>query len=186
MGKKGILLIDSMVKHELASSEYNTRRKQCEAGVRMISKYNPGVKSLRDVSLEELFEYENELGADVFKRCRYVIAENDRVIKACEDLENNRIESFGAKMYETHKGLRIDYEVTCPELDFLVDQTHSRNEVYGARMMGGGFGGCTVNLVELSEIPAFKKYITTAYVKKFDIKPEFYEVEIKDGVTEIL
>ena len=186
LGNKGILLIDTQVKHELASSEYNMRRKECEAGVKSISKINPEVKSLRDVSVELLLEFKGKLDPVVFKRCWYVVSENNRVLAACEDLANHKIDNFGIKMYATHEGLRDDYEVTCPELDFLVEQTLSRDDVYGSRMMGGGFGGCTINLIELNKVSLLKKEITEAYENKFGIKPLFYEVAIKDGASEIL
>jgi galactokinase len=186
LGATGILLIDTRVKHELASSEYNTRRKECEKGVRIIASDHQEIKSLRDVPLPLLQKYKEKLDPEVFKRCDYVVSENERVLKACEDLSDKKIKDFGAKMYETHRGLQKDYQVTCPELDFLVDLTVNREEVYGSRMMGGGFGGCTINLVEISGIADLKKEITSAYRDKFGIEPAFYEVAIKDGATEIL
>lgn len=184
--RKSILLIDTQVKHELASSEYNTRRKECEAGVKKMAQFHPEVKSLRDVSPGLMREFKGKIEPGVYKRCNYVVSENERVLKACEDLSNSKIEDFGSKMFETHMGLRYEYEVSCPELDFLVDQTMNREAVYGSRMMGGGFGGCTINLVDSDEIPKLKDDITRAYSNRFGIQPLFYEVAIKDGVTEIL
>jgi galactokinase len=186
LGTIGILLIDTKVKHELASSEYNTRRKECEKGVKRIAIDHPEIISLRDVPLPLLQQYRGKMDPEIFKRCHYVVTENERVLRACEDLSDKKIKDFGAKMYETHKGLQEDYQVTCPELDFLVDQTVNRDEVYGSRMMGGGFGGCTINLVEISGIADLKKEITSTYKDNFGIEPTFYEVEIKDGATEIL
>jgi galactokinase len=182
---KSILLIDTQVKHELASSEYNTRRKECETGVKEIAQYHSDVKSLRDVTPTLLKEFKGKMEPLIYKRCNYVVTENERVLKACEDLSNLKIDDFGRKMYETHLGLRDEYEVSCPELDFLVDQTVNHEGVYGARMMGGGFGGCTINIVESSELLKLKHEITDAYSNRFGIHPLYYEVSIKDGVTEI-
>jgi len=180
----GILLIDTKVKHSLASSEYNTRRKECEAGVEMYAKYDPSVKSLRDVSLNLHQNLVNEMDPIVYKRCDYVIREIRRVEEACEDLKAGRIESFGQKMYETHHGLSNDYQVSCAELDFLVDQTIQDDLVLGARMMGGGFGGCTINLVRENHIPELMEKIAKAYSVQFGIKPLFYKVKVGDGVRE--
>jgi galactokinase len=182
---KRILLIDTQVKHELAASEYNTRRKECETGVMEIAKYRPEVKSLRDVHLGLLQEYKGILAPVVFKRCKYVVNENERVLKACDDLQDQKIESFGEKMFETHQGLRNDYEVSCPELDFLVDLAADQPFILGARMMGGGFGGCTINLVEMNAIQQLKKHFSDSYLGQFGIRPLFYEVTVKEGVTEL-
>jgi len=184
--RTGILLIDTQIKHELASSEYNTRRKECESGIRIISENYPDIRSLRDVSPEILQEFKNTMNPVIFKRCFYVVHEIERVIAACDDLTNRKIADFGVKMYETHAGLSDDYEVSCPELDFLVNQTMERDDVLGARMMGGGFGGCTINLVNLENMSNFKETISQSYQTKFKKKPLFYEVAITDGVTEIM
>jgi galactokinase len=182
---KSLLLIDTRVKHELASSEYNTRRRECEAGVKEIAQYYPEIKSLRDVSVDLLQEFSGKMDKTIFSRCKYVVEENERVLKACMDLEGHRIIDFGQKMYETHQGLRYDYGVSCPELDFLVDFTMNREEVPGARMMGGGFGGCTINIVESEAVPDLRSEISAAFQIKFGITPLFYPVAVKDGVTEI-
>ncbi|MBR9998902.1 MAG: galactokinase [Cyclobacteriaceae bacterium] len=183
---RGILLIDTRVKHELATSAYNTRRKECEAGVYEITQYYPEIKNLRDVSPDLMYEFSGKMDPVIYRRCKYVVEENDRVLQACEDLENHRIEEFGTKMYETHQGLRYDYEVSCPELDFLVNLTLQKEEVLGARMMGGGFGGCTINIVELEAMHELKLEVMGAFAEKFGIEPFFYPVAVKDGVTEIL
>jgi galactokinase len=182
---KSILLIDTQVKHELASSEYNSRRKECESGVREIAKYRPEVKSLRDVNYQILQEFKGKLDPIVFKRCNYVVKENDRVLKACDDLQNLKIRDFGEKMYATHSGLQYEYEVSCPELDFLVELAASTSSILGARMMGGGFGGCTINLVDLNEIGDLEEQFSDAYFNRFGIQPLFYEVRIEEGVKEI-
>jgi len=181
----GILLIDTKVKHSLASSEYNTRRKECEAGVHLLSQLYPRVRSLRDVTLEMLEEEKSKFNPKVYKRCDYVVREIARVIAACDDLVAGRIEEFGKKMYETHEGLKTDYEVSCNELDFLVDLTKDDPDILGARMMGGGFGGCTINILKQGSIPAFKKVVSKAFQSKFDHPPLFYEVSINSGVRAI-
>ncbi|MEP7278581.1 MAG: galactokinase [Bacteroidota bacterium] len=160
-----ILLLDTNVKHSLGSSEYNVRRKQCETGVAWIQRHVPEVKSLRDASLEMIEKYilpEDEL---IYRRCRYVVEENNRLLAACKNLEEGNIPAFGKKMYETHEGLSRLYEVSCPELDFLVAHVRSNPVVWGARMMGGGFGGCTINLVQEEAIEELVAGATLAYKK---------------------
>src|SRR5262249_3268411 len=132
-----IVLLDTHVKHSLASSEYNTRRKQCEAGVKMVQAHHPEVRSLRDVTAGMLDEYVSG-DRTVYRRCRYVVEENARLQAGARDLEQGDIEAFGQKMYGSHEGLSKKYEVSCPELDFLVEKVKGRPGVIGARMMGGG------------------------------------------------
>ena len=178
----GILLVDTKVKHSLGTSEYNTRRQECELGVNIVSEENEQVKSLRDVSINMLESQRNKIDPVVYKRCDYVVGEIDRVQKACEDLVAGRIEDFGKKMYETHEGLSKDYEVSCEELDFLVDFTKSDPEILGSRMMGGGFGGCTINIIKEAAIASFKKRVSAAFHDRFGHPPLFYDVKIDDGV----
>ena len=177
-----ILLIDTMVKHSLASSAYNTRRQECEEGVQIISKFFPGIRSLRDVKPEMLDIQELKKQDNVYKRCHYVVHEIVRVNAACDDLNNGRIEDFGQKMYETHVGLSRDYLVSCDELDFLVEMAREHKSVVGARMMGGGFGGCTINLVKNDGLEELIADIRAGYHSKFGADPGFYEVKIMDGV----
>jgi galactokinase len=177
------LLIDTQVKHSLASSEYNIRRQECEEGVRLLSRDHNEIKSLRDVETGVLEEFKNYMNPVIYKRCAYVVHEINRVTKACMDLEKGDIRSFGEKMYETHTGLSEEYEVSCEELDFLVDQTRNEKAVIGARMMGGGFGGCTINLVEEGALDRIQESISAAYREKFDQAPLFYIVSINDGVS---
>lgn len=177
-----IVLCNSMVHHSLASSEYNTRRKQCEEGVGKLQKYAPGIKSLRDVTPELINEHKHALSEVVYRRCNYVISENARVIKACELLEQNDLEGFGALMYASHEGLSKDYEVSCSELDYLVMLAYKYGKVVGARMMGGGFGGCTINIVPTSQVHDFTRYIQEHYQKQFSQAPEVYITDIEDGV----
>ena len=181
----GILLVDTKVKHSLADSEYNTRREECETGVSIISKNNEQVRSLRDVTLEMLQNSKSVIDPVVYKRCDYVVKEIRRVTEACDDLNAGRIEAFGEKMYETHEGLKSDYAVSCEELDFLVDFTKDKDEVLGARMMGGGFGGCTINILKHDAIPSFKEEISQAFESKFDHPPLFYDVSIGNGVRKV-
>ena len=160
-----ILLLDTNVKHSLGSSEYNVRRKQCETGVAWIQRHSPGVKSLRDATLEMLDKYVLHDDILIYQRCKYVVEENNRLLAACKDLEQGNIPAFGARMYETHYGLSKLYEVSCPELDFLVAHVQDNPAVLGARMMGGGFGGCTINLVKEDAIDELVAETTVAYKK---------------------
>lgn len=178
-----IVLCNSMVHHSLASSEYNTRRKQCEAGVSRLKTFYPEIKNLRDVTLEMLETHRKDFKDPlVYQRCHYVVRENDRVLKAGGLLQQNDLEGFGKVMFATHEGLSRDYEVSCSELDELVKLAKQRPEVAGARMMGGGFGGCTINVVKADKTDAFAHFIIENYQKKFDKTPEIYVTRIEDGV----
>lgn len=179
--KHKLLLLNTRVSHSLASSEYNTRRKECEEAVRHINERYPEVTSLRDVNLARLTEFRNFLPEVLYKRAHYVASENDRVLKAVEAIRREDLNQFGLLMYESHKGLRDNYEVSCPELDFLVDLTTHYQPVKGARMMGGGFGGCTINLMEENAIDEFIGIASEAYEKEFDIKPEAIVVSPQQG-----
>ena len=177
----GILLCNTNVKHELASSEYNTRREECETGVRLLQQYDDQIKALRDVSLELLKEHQNEFEPIVYKRCEFVVKENLRVEKAFSALAKNDIKSLGLLMYKSHEGLRDDYDVSCKELDLLFDMAKKSEDVVGARMMGGGFGGCTINIVKKEKMNSFSEDIMREYYKITEIKPEIYTVNITDG-----
>ena len=144
----GIVLCDTKVKHALVDSEYNTRRKECEAGVSLHRKHYPTVSSLRDVTSDMLEKHRRDLPEIVYQRCSYVVAEIARVQEAYIDLERGDVRAFGERMFETHEGLSKCYGVSCRELDFLVEEARKFDGVIGARMMGGGFGGCTINLVK--------------------------------------
>jgi galactokinase len=150
-----IVLCETEAKRSLATSEYNVRRQQCDAGVGILRRHKPEIRSLRDVSFEFLADHREEMEPIVYQRCAYVIAENERVLLACEDLHKNDFRSFGEQMYRSHAGLRDGYQVSSPDLDFLVETASSINGVLGARMMGAGFGGCTINLVEQNSVDAF-------------------------------
>jgi galactokinase len=176
-----IVLLDTQVKHSLASSAYNTRREECEAGVAELKKHFPAVSSLRDATMEMVEQYLKPLHTDVYKRCRFVVGEIARLQQACDDLERNDIKAFGLKMIETHDGLRKDYEVSCTELDFLVDHVRNNSAVAGARMMGGGFGGCTINLIKESEVESVIQSATIAYEKEMKLQLRAYVVSVEDG-----
>ncbi|MCX5789856.1 MAG: galactokinase [Elusimicrobia bacterium] len=173
-----VVLFDTGVKHSLAGSEYNTRRAQCETGARLA-----GVRSLRDATLEGLRERVRPKDELVFRRCAYVVEENLRLQAACRDLAAGDLAAFGRKMFETHEGLRREFEVSCPELDFLVEQVKSDAAVLGARMMGGGFGGCTVNLIREDAVAAVAERLAGAYQKRFSTPMKTYETRITDGTA---
>ena len=158
-----ILLLDTNVKHSLGATAYNVRRRQCETGVEWIQRHEPQVRSLRDVTMEMLDKYVLHDDILIYQRCKYVIEENQRLLAACDDLERNDIASFGERMFETHYGLSKLYEVSCPELDFLVTHVENNPSVLGARMMGGGFGGCTINLVKEEAIEELVADVAVAY-----------------------
>lgn len=176
-----IVLCDSQVKHALASTEYNVRRHECETGIAVIKNYKPEVNSLRDVSIELLDQHKDELSPIVYKRCAYVINENIRLQKACEALQRHDFVEFGQMMYQSHDGLSKEYAVSCKELDFLVEVAKTSPDVLGSRMMGGGFGGCTINLVKLSGVEAFTALIAAAYEKETGVVPKIYIAKIEDG-----
>ncbi len=176
-----VVLCDTKVKHALVDSEYNTRRSECEKGVAILRKYYPEVNSLRDVTLEMIESHRDKLPGKVLDRCLYVVEEIERVQGASEDLNANRLTDFGKKMYETHEGLSKKYEVSCPELDFLVDQARAFGSVVGSRMMGGGFGGCTINIVPRKDVEAFIAKCSQAYKEKFGHAMEAYVVSVEEG-----
>jgi galactokinase len=160
-----IFLCDTQVARALAESGYNQRRSQCEAGVALLRKYAPAVHSLRDVSLELLDSHRAEIDPIVYRRCRYVIEENLRVIAACKALERDDLKLLGRLMNESHQGLSRAYEVSCPELDVLAEAAAALPGVLGARMMGAGFGGCTINLVKVGAENAFVQGMAPAFAK---------------------
>lgn len=178
-----LLLLNTNVKHSLASTEYNTRRQQCEAGVAMVREHHPEVKSLRDVSMDMLRKYVEPKDRLIFTRCKYVVEEKERLLTGCEDLKNGNIHSLGKKMFQTHDGLSREYEVSCKELDFLVDAVRNNPAVLGARMMGGGFGGCTINIVKDDAIDQLLKEIGPTYQKKMGLEMTNYVAQIENGTT---
>ena len=176
-----LILVNSMVSHALAGTEYNIRRLQCEEGVAILQKHFPQARSLRDFTLAQIDEYDYELPDLVYRRCAFIIKENQRLLKGCALLSNKDLHRFGQLMYETHEGLSHEYEVSCKELDFLTASAKTFDGVVGARMMGGGFGGCSINIVKSSAEEAFTNYIKAAYEQEFDKTPEVYSTQIQDG-----
>ena len=177
-----ILLLNTNVKHSLASSEYNTRRQQCEEGVAFIRKHHPEVNSLRDATMEMVNQHlkDNET---IYKRCKYVVEENSRLLEGCEDLKKGDISALGAKMFRTHEGLSKEYEVSCPELDFLVQAVQNNSDVLGARMMGGGFGGCTINIVKETAIGGLISELSVRYSMEMNKELTPYIAQIEDGTS---
>ncbi len=185
LGDYQIVLLDTGVKHALASSEYNLRRLECERGVQLIQKKYPEVLSLRDASIEMLNDCVDPNSKE-YHRCQYVIEEIERTKAATVDLTSNNLIAFGQKMFATHNGLSNLYEVSCPELDFLIKEVKSNNNVIGARMMGGGFGGCTINIVKSSAVNALIEQLTEQYELHTKKKLISYLVDIEDGAQKIL
>ena len=175
-----LVLMDSVVKHELASSAYNKRRQSCEAAVAAIQKKHPHVEFLRDCTMAMLEEAKADISAEDYMRAEYVIEEIQRVLDVCEALEKDDYETVGKKMYETHHGMSKLYEVSCEELDFLNDCAKEYG-VTGSRVMGGGFGGCTINLVKDELYDNFVEKTKAAFKAKFGRSPKVYDVVIGDG-----
>jgi len=175
-----LVLLDSVVKHELASSAYNHRRQSCENVVAAMKQHHPEVEYLRDANMEMLNEVRAEVSAEDYMRAEYVIGEVQRVLDICDALEKGDYETVGAKMYETHHGMSKLYEVSCEELDFLNDIARECG-VTGSRVMGGGFGGCTINLVKEELYDSFIARAKEAYKEKYGKLPKVYDVVISDG-----
>lgn len=176
-----IVLVNSMVSHTLASSEYNVRRRQCEEGIAILKKHYPEITSLRDIEPAQLLQHKDELPPIVFDRCSYVVYEKERVLASCEALKKNDLATFGKLMFATHEGLSKKYSVSCTELDFLVECAQHITGVAGARMMGGGFGGCTINIVQADAVDNFTQKIQAAFANLFKKTPEVYVTQIEDG-----
>ncbi|MBS1852353.1 MAG: galactokinase [Acidobacteria bacterium] len=179
-----LLICNTMVKHELANSEYAARRRECQEGVRILGGVLPGIRALRDVGLEDLERYKGLLTPVVFKRCRHVISENGRVQEAAAALQRADIDGFGRFMAESHRSLREDYEVSCRELDIMVNIAQEQPEIHGARMTGGGFGGCTINLVEAATAEEVRQRIALGYEAETGIKPETYLCRASQGAEQ--
>lgn len=180
-----LLLFDTRVKHNLASSEYNLRRAECERGVSIVSQKFEHIESLRDVSVEMLEQCKDQMPENTYTYCRYIVDENDRVMIACRALEQKDFETFGKMINESHRGLSKMYNVSCKELDALAEFAQSYKGVLGARMMGGGFGGCTINLLETQIKEAFINDTKAMYKSLFGFEPRVIEVEISDGAHRI-
>ncbi|MEJ7618092.1 MAG: hypothetical protein WKF30_14280 [Pyrinomonadaceae bacterium] len=180
-----IVICDSRVKHELASSEYNQRRAECERGVAVLGEFLPGIRALRDVSVADYERYQARLPEPVNRRCRHVVTENARTLSAAQALQAGDLTEMGRLMAASHQSLRDDYEVSSDELDILVDLAAPISGVRGARMTGGGFGGCTVNLVDRNALPEFYETVARAYHRSTGIEPHIYTSAAAGGASEI-
>ena len=170
-----LVLVDSRVKHELADSPYNKRRESCERVAKRL-----GIETLRDATMEDLENIKSDITSEDFFRAKFVIEEKERVLAVCDALNKDDYETVGQKMYETHAGLSKDYEVSCVELDFLNDVAKELG-VTGSRIMGGGFGGCTINLLPNDLHDKFVKEVTARFNEKYGHEPKIYDVVISDG-----
>jgi len=180
-----LVICNTMVKHEIASGEYNRRRAECEEGLRVLLKVLPEIRALRDVTLAQLETHRALLDPTVYSRCRHVVTENDRTQEAIRALNSENLSVFGGLMRESHRSLRDDYEVSCRELDLLVEIASAQPGVIGARMTGGGFGGCTISLVESASVNAFQKNVASRYHAQTGLKPEIYVSPAVDGVQRV-
>jgi galactokinase len=178
-----LVLFNTNVKHSLASSEYNTRRLQCEQGVQWVKEHHPQVNSLRDATIDMLQLHVLPKDALIYNRCKFVVEEIQRLQDACLHLENGEVISLGKKMFETHEGLSKDYEVSCKELDYLVDAVKDNPFVLGARMMGGGFGGCTINIIKEEAIDEIKINLEKAYKNDMNLELTTIIVTIGEGTA---
>jgi len=181
LGDYQLLLLNTNVSHSLGDSEYNNRRAECEKGVAIIKEKYPSIKNLRDVTLPMLSEFMGEMPAVTFKRCYHVVAEIQRVKEATEAMKQQDHQLLGELVYQSHFSLQNDYEVSCPELDFLVQLTLDKDYILGSRMMGGGFGGCTISIIKKEMVGIFKTYAAKAYKERFDKDLTPYTVSIEDG-----
>jgi galactokinase len=179
-----LVLLDTLVKHELASSAYNARRASCENTAATISKLHPEVKFLRDASMDMLNEVKDQISEEDYMRSKYVIEETQRVIDVSNALQQGDYKTVGQKMYETHHGMSKLYEVSCEELDFLNDIAKEHG-VTGSRVMGGGFGGCTINLVKDELYDSFIADAKKQFKEKYGHEPKVYDVVISDGARKL-
>ena len=181
LGQYEFLLLNTNVAHSLASSEYNTRRAECEESVEILKRTHPDITSLRDVSLEQVLKHKEELHGQLFHRSHHVVTENMRVQEATLAMQKGDHKRLGELIYASHFSLQNDYKVSCAELDFLVQETINKEFILGSRMMGGGFGGCTINIIELSKVDAFVEEVSESYRNEFGIDLTKYSVSIEDG-----
>ncbi len=180
-----IFLANTNVERALIASEFNKRRSESAEGARILSRYIPDVKSLRDIGLEDFNKYKNHLPKVIAKRCEHVINENHRVVESIEGLKNNNVLKLGELMWKSHDSLRELYEVSSRELDLMVDIARKTEGVLGSRLLGGGFGGCIISLVKNESIEKFKENIMLEYPKKTGIQPEIYICSAEEGAHRI-
>jgi len=180
-----LVICNTMVRHELASGEYNARRAECEEGVRILRTVLPEIRALRDITLPQLEKHVRILPAKVFARCRHVITENARVKSAVGAFQRGESKALGPLMQDSHRSLRDDYEVSCRELDLMVEIAMAQPGLIGARMTGGGFGGCTINLVESAAVSDFKRNVAAEYSSKTGLTPEIYVSPASEGAQQM-
>ena len=180
-----LVISNTMVKHSISQGEYNQRREECEAGVRALSRHLPNIQALRDVTLADLDAFGGELTDPVRRRCRHVISENARALQAASALEAGDLPAFGVLMSQSHRSLRDDFEVSCSELDLMVKLGGQVEGVYGTRMTGGGFGGCTITLIQKECVEAFQRHVSEGYQRATGRKPEIYVCSAADGVGQV-
>lgn len=178
-----LILFDSNVKHSLMTSAYNERREQCEEGIAIVQRNFPEIKSFRDCTEQTIIDLKDKMSHNVYRRSLFVVREINRVIQACEALDNGNIELLGELMFATHEGLSKNYEVSCDELDILVDLAKKEESVIGSRLMGGGFGGCTINLVKKGYEEEVKSKFAKLYFEAVGIELKIYDVKIGNGTS---
>lgn len=183
--KVRIVICNTKVRHELANGEYNLRRSECEVGVRHLKRYLPEIRALRDVNLEELKRWGTDMPEVIYRRCRHVVTENERVLAATAALESADLHRFGDLMSESQRSLRDDFEVSCKELDVMVKLAESSRGVYGARLTGGGFGGSTVNLVRADAAKKFTQTIEREYYRATGVQPDVYVCSAAERAGEL-
>jgi galactokinase len=183
--KVHLIICNTMVRHELAAGEYNARRAECEEGVRKLGEVLPGIRSLRDVTLAQLQEHRGRLNDQVFRRCQHIITENDRVCQATSAFQTGAVGELYHLMADSHRSLRDDYEVSCRELDIMVEIGSRQRGIYGARMTGGGFGGCTINLVDAADSAEFQRRVSAEYQRATGLRPDIYVCEASQGAEAI-
>jgi galactokinase len=182
-----ILIVDSKEERNLANTEYNKRRQECNDAVQLISKIvkNKNIRSLSDISLDSLYELEDKIPEKLFKRVKHVVTENNRVLLSKEYLLKGDIEKLGKVLFESHNSLRYDYEVSTEKLDYLVDEMSKIKRVYGVRLMGAGFGGSVISIVKKSKIDSITDIIGGKFLKKFNVSPDFIECLFSDGTRRV-
>lgn len=178
-----LLLLNTNVSHNLSTGEYNLRRAQCDEGLDLLTCHFSIEASFRNLTLAMLEETKDQLGPLLYNRCAYVVAETERVLQAVQALKDNDLKALGRLMYDTHEGLSTQYEVSCPELDFLVALAKTEPAILGSRMMGGGFGGCTLNLIHKGSIVSFVERASVLYKDKFDIALTSFETVPSNGTS---
>jgi galactokinase len=182
LGHYHLVIIDSGVSHDLVTSAYNDRVSECKSGLQKIQNHHPSISTVSEISKDHIRAFGNELTESEFKRISFVIEENERVHQFCKALKMKDISTVGQLLKASHNGLKDQYEVSCEEMDYLVESAYAQSECIGARMMGGGFGGCTINVVEKQKYELFKNRISQSYFERFELMPTCLLVEIVDGI----